>query len=157
VAARPFAASDACCRGCVERHGCFRGGPSQGRVSSWIGWVVPPCSKRRPFVDCSFSMPGGNCRSISVSCRAVLSTKLWRFPYITFACGSPGSGMDRRIMADVDMFYVGLRKYCAPSLHLASWSHTFLDQGFLASMRLRSTSPQTWSSFCTRASNSSSC
>ena len=61
-----------------------------------------------------------------------LSTRLRRFWYIVLASGSTGSRMDQSIMAVVDMFYPGLRKYWAPSLPWESWSHNFYAQGFSA-------------------------
>jgi hypothetical protein len=86
------------------------------------------------------SVPRENYRMVSASCTASLSMRLRRFRYIVFASGSPGSGMEWSIMAVAAMFCVGLRKYCAMSLLLVSWSYTSFGRGLSASRHLRSTS-----------------
>jgi hypothetical protein len=78
------------------------------------------------------SVPRENRRSILAYCTAALSTRLQRFQYIVFAFGSPGSRMERSIMAAMAMFCVGFRKYRASSLLLSSWSHTIFGRGLEA-------------------------
>jgi hypothetical protein len=82
----------------------------------------------RPWVlgRLQLSVTRGGCRSISACFTATLSTKLQRFRYIVFASGSSGSGIDQSITTAATMFYLGLRKYYAPSLLSVSSSCTFL-------------------------------